>query len=75
VKAVIESSPQKRAMYKSFFNALDIIKLKLGADQVEISLATMTITTVSGENIGNIPRDSTVFEWNKEVCTTLGLEA
>jgi len=75
VKAVIESSPQKRAMYKSFFNALDIIKLKLGADQVEISLATMTITTASGENIGNIPRDSTVFEWNKEVCTTLGLEA
>jgi len=74
VKAVIEASPQQRAKYKTFFAALEVVKSKLTPDKYEVCVRTMQITSLS-ENalIGGIKKDSTVFDWNQEVCAKLGV--
>eukprot|EP00973_Karenia_brevis_P007803 1058125-Karenia_brevis.AAC.1 len=62
LKASIETSPQRRALYKSFYKGLDMIR-------------SFKLYHMPGYvTLGEIPKGSSEIVWNASACTEAGLD-
>ena len=69
LKTSVEVSPERRQLFKNYYRALDYVRTKLDVSHLEFCSRTFQIYLLPDYDvIGNIPKGSTEFKWDLEVC-------
>ena len=75
LRVAIEISPDRRATFKVFYRALDFVKEHLQVNQFDFCQKVLKIYSLPEYTIiGEVPKGSSTFSWNAEVCDALQLD-